>query len=130
MSQGDQTVTDNPGSVVRADMNTELGALYSISSGASAPSTTCAYMLWQDTTNNILKQRDAANANWVPVFSVDQTDKVVAQPAFGGIATVASATTTDLGSTNAASVTVSGTTTITGFGSAMLKGQVKKGTFS
>lgn len=47
-----------------------------------------------------------------------------------GSATIASASTVDLGSTPETSITISGTTTITSFGSSMKVGQTKIATFS
>jgi hypothetical protein len=63
--QDDQTVANAPGATVRADINANLQALVTLSSGTSAPSTTWAYMLWADTTNGLLKQRNAANTGWL-----------------------------------------------------------------
>lgn len=64
-SQGDQSVANAAGATVRADINAELQALVSNSSGASAPATTYAYEFWADTTNGVLKQRNAANSGWL-----------------------------------------------------------------
>lgn len=51
----------------RADfMNNDL-ALRSCFSGTSAPSPTVAYMLWADTTNNLLKIRNAADSAWITI---------------------------------------------------------------
>ncbi len=47
------------------------------------------------------------------------------QPLFVAAATIASASTTDLGSSNAQAITISGTTTITAFGSSAPTGMVK-----
>lgn len=63
--QDDQSVANAPGATVRADINANLQALVTLSSGTSAPSTTWAYMLWADTTNGLLKQRNAANTGWL-----------------------------------------------------------------
>lgn len=65
LSQGDQAVANQAGAAFRADMNLELQAIVSNSSGASAPSTTYAYQWWADTTNGLLKQRNAANTSWM-----------------------------------------------------------------
>jgi microcystin-dependent protein len=64
-SQNPLVVPDGTGAQVRADFNNALDTLNTINSGPSAPATTEAYMLWADTTNNLLKQRDAANATWI-----------------------------------------------------------------
>lgn len=63
--QDDQSVANAPGATVRGDINANLQALVTLSSGASAPSTTWAYQLWADTTNALLKQRNAANSGWL-----------------------------------------------------------------
>lgn len=65
MSQHDQNIANDTGAAVRGDINNALAALFGLSSGASAPSTTIAYMLWADTTSGLLKQRNAANTGWL-----------------------------------------------------------------
>lgn len=47
------------------DINNALDTLNTLYSGPAAPTTTEAYMLWADTTNGILKQRNSANSAWV-----------------------------------------------------------------
>ncbi len=47
--------------------NDAINTLATNNSGASAPSTTYAYMLWADTTTGLLKQRNAANSAWIVV---------------------------------------------------------------
>lgn len=44
--------------------NAALDTLNTLNSGGSAPSTTEADMWWMDTTNGLLKQRNAANSGW------------------------------------------------------------------
>lgn len=48
------------------DVNSALDTLNTLNSGGSGPSTTEADMLWADTTNGLIKQRDGGNANWYP----------------------------------------------------------------
>jgi hypothetical protein len=72
MAQHDYVVANDSGAGVRADLNNALAAIVSINSGASAPSTTYAYMLWADTTNGVLKRRNAANSAWLVVRSLDE----------------------------------------------------------
>ena len=43
------------GATFRADLNSCLGDIQSSNSGSSAPSTTVAYKIWADTSNNLLK---------------------------------------------------------------------------
>lgn len=67
MSQNDMTIANAAGATVRADINSALQALVGLNSGSSAPSTTFAYMLWADTANAVLKQRNAANSGWAEI---------------------------------------------------------------
>jgi hypothetical protein len=66
------------------------------------------------------------SANWICYWYVPKSG----QPLTTGLKTIASATTTELGSTPYTSITVSGTTTITSFGSTAPTGAVKDLTFS
>jgi hypothetical protein len=65
MSQHSFSVANQSRTSYRGDVNSALQALVSQSSGASEPSTKYAYQIWADTTNGILKQRNAANAAWI-----------------------------------------------------------------
>jgi len=67
MSQHDYVLDNASGAAFRSDLNNALLAVASLNSGASEPSTTYAYMFWYDTTNNVLKQRNAANNAWVTI---------------------------------------------------------------
>ena len=67
MSQHDLDIANQTASAVRSDINNALQALGSTNSGASAPATTYANMLWYDTTANILKIRAEANDAWISI---------------------------------------------------------------
>ena len=67
MAQHDYNIANQSGQAFRADLNNALAAIVSGNSGASAPSTTFAYMWWSDTTTGLLKIRNAANNAWVVV---------------------------------------------------------------
>lgn len=73
MAQHDYNIANGSGSTVRADINAALDAVVSQNSGATAPSTTFAYMLWADTTAGIMKLRNAANTAWLNWFNLDGT---------------------------------------------------------
>jgi hypothetical protein len=74
MTQHDMNIANDTGAAVRSDINNALASLVSCSSGTSAPSTTFAYMLWADTTNNLLKQRNGANSAWITLGDLGETD--------------------------------------------------------
>src|SRR5713226_3718289 len=63
--------------------NTALAALAGMIQGGSAPTpastglASTSGVWWHDTTNNQVKLRDQADANWMPAASVDETNKLV-----------------------------------------------------
>lgn len=67
MSQHDYILENANGAAFRSDMNSALGAVATLNSGASAPATTYPFMLWADSATGYLKQRNAANDAWVTV---------------------------------------------------------------
>ena len=73
MSQHDFNIANQTAPSFRTDLNNALQALATLSSGASAPSTTFANMLWYDTTNNILKMRSEADDAWISIGYLDQS---------------------------------------------------------
>jgi hypothetical protein len=115
--------------------NNAMKAALTMQSGASAPTTvgtgltSLAGILWHDTTTNSLKIRDQADGAWMVIGGIDETGKIWLAPIGGGTDTIASASTTDIGTKLASNLSVTGTTTITSFGSTMLPGQSKIVTF-
>lgn len=140
MSQGSlqvPTVGVVSGLTMAQDINNALAALYSANSGSSAPTnaaggTPVLGQVWIDTTSAtkpVLKQY--TGSAWVPKGVINVTNGIWTPPIAGGIATtIASATTTDLGSVPEAYVTVSGVVTITGLGSSAIVGSIHAVTFS
>jgi len=76
MSQHDLSIANQGFPAFRSDLNDALQALGSLNSGATAPSTTFANMLWYDTANNLLKMRNEDNDAWVTLFEINQTTDV------------------------------------------------------
>jgi hypothetical protein len=77
MAQSDQIVQNATFPSVRADINDNLAALFSQSSGNSAPTVTVAYQPWIDTSGAqaVWKVRNSANTAWVTIgtFAADGT---------------------------------------------------------
>ena len=73
MSQHDFNIANQGFPAFRSDLNDALGALASLSSGTTEPSTTYANQLWYDTTNDLLKMRNEANDAWITIAYLDQT---------------------------------------------------------
>ena len=128
MSQNDMVIANPDGATVRADLNSALQALASMSSGTAAPGTPYAGQWWWDTTNNLIKIRNGANNAWITAFTFDGTTLGL----YAGInsngkakgTTIPSAGTTDLGAADSDFIDVSGTTGITSFGSTTTRNRV------
>ena len=71
MAQHDYNIANGTGAAVRSDLNNALAAIVSQNSGATAPSTTYAYMPWADTTTGLFKIRNAANNGWITLYQLD-----------------------------------------------------------
>jgi microcystin-dependent protein len=67
MAQHDYSISNQSFPAFRADLNNALDAIVTSNSGTAAPSLTHPHMFWADTIAGLLKQRDGANANWVPI---------------------------------------------------------------
>jgi hypothetical protein len=72
MAQADQTVQNDTFPTVRADINNNLAALFTDSSGATAPTVTVAFQDWIDTsgTDPLWKKRNAANNAWITLGTI------------------------------------------------------------
>jgi len=71
MAQADGNCANASGSAFRSDLNSQLAALFTTSSGATSPATTFAYQLWADTTANVLKIRNSSNTDWITLRGLD-----------------------------------------------------------
>lgn len=71
MAQADGNCANASGSAFRSDLNNQLAALFTTSSGATAPATTFAYQQWADTTANLLKIRNGSNTDWITLRGLD-----------------------------------------------------------
>lgn len=79
MPQNDFSISNASGAAVRADINSALQALATISSGSSAPSTTYAYQIWLDSssaTAPVIKQRNSGNTDWIEIATLDANGNV------------------------------------------------------
>jgi hypothetical protein len=73
MAQSDQSVQNATFPSVRADINDNLAALFSQSSGNGAPSVTVAFQPWVDTSSSppVWKVRNGSNSAWITVGVLD-----------------------------------------------------------
>ena len=70
MAQHDYVIANQSGSAFRADLNNALSATVTGNSGSSAPSSTYAYMIWNDTTSNQRKIRNSSNSAWITLSTL------------------------------------------------------------
>jgi len=73
MAQHDFEIDNQTAPAFRTDLNNALEALATLSSGASAPTTTYPNMLWYDSANNILKMRSEADDAWIDIGTLNQS---------------------------------------------------------
>jgi len=73
MSDHDGVIANDTGAAVRADLNLLFQAILNGFSGTSAPAAPVAYQLWNDTANGLLKQRNAANTDWLVRGNIAET---------------------------------------------------------
>ena len=86
----DYVIGNQTGANFRTDLNNVLAEIQALNSGTSAPSTTVAYKLWADTTNNKLKMRNAANNAWIEIGDLTAANLGLvkaASPTFSGTVT-------------------------------------------
>ena len=111
--------------------NDALATLNTGWSGSSAPSTPATGQTWLDTSAvGIIAVKRYDGTQWVVEQTIDSTNHVLFNPIGGGSATLASASTTDIGSKTEALISITGTTTISSFGSSLGTGQSKVLVFS
>jgi hypothetical protein len=93
MAQSDQVVQNATFPTVRADINDNLAALYSQSSGNSAPAVTVAFQPWIDTSSSppVKKVRNGSNTAWITESILDPAGIVTAIANGGTGATTATA---------------------------------------
>lgn len=113
-----------------ANYNNALAALQTCNSGATAPNNDVSGMpvkgqcwLNTSTTPNTVEMYDSAN--WTTVGWLDTVNHQWIANNAGGTGTIASATTTDLGSVVNPVLTITSTTTIASFGTTALTGTIK-----
>lgn len=113
------------------NFNNAIDSLNQMNSGASAPTnqlsgTPSAGNQWLNTTSSINAAEFYDGTSWIINYWIDTVNHIkIGFVGGGAINTVASASTTDLCSTNPAYLNVSGTTTINSFGSNCALGQWK-----
>ena len=75
MSQvSDYDIANASGAQVRGDINNVLDAIKTLNSGSSDPTGAVAFMLYGDTSDNILKIRNSANSSFTEIGNINQAN--------------------------------------------------------
>ena len=70
MATHDYVLANQSGSSFRTDLNNALAAIVSGNSSGTEPSTTYAYMIWNDSGNGLRKIRNSANNAWITLSTL------------------------------------------------------------
>jgi len=94
-------IQNDTGANVRADINSNMAAIYSLNASSSEPSAdnSVARMIWADETNNELKIRNSTNTSFITIGSLNETNlglALKASPTFTGNVTVPAGTVSSL----------------------------------
>lgn len=75
MSQiSDYDIANASGAAVRADINLVLDAIKTLNSGSGDPTNAVAFMLYGDTSDNILKVRNSANSSFTEIGNINEAN--------------------------------------------------------
>ena len=75
MSQvSDYDIANASGASVRSDINLVLDAVKTLNSGSSDPTNAVAFMLYGDTSDNILKIRNSSNTSFTEIGNINQAN--------------------------------------------------------
>lgn len=85
--QHSYSIQNQAGAAFRADLNDALTAIVSNNSGATEPNPSHAFQWWADTTSGILKQRNAANNEWISLFYLSSGEPINATPVLSEVPT-------------------------------------------
>ena len=69
-------IQNDTGANVRADINSNMAAIYSLNASSSEPSAanSVARMIWADESNNELKIRNGTNTSFITIGSLNETN--------------------------------------------------------
>jgi len=68
-SQTDYNLANQTMPNARTDINNIYDSILTNNSGTTSPTTTQPYMLWSDTTANLMKMRNAADSAWISIWN-------------------------------------------------------------
>ena len=94
-------IQNDTGANVRADINSNMAAIYSLNASSAEPSAanSVARMIWADESNNELKIRNGTNTSFITIGSLNETNlglATIASPTFTGNVGVPAGTVSSL----------------------------------
>ena len=94
-------IQNDTGANVRADINSNMAAIYSLNASSAEPSAanSVARMIWADENNNELKIRNGTNTSFITIGSLNETNlglATIASPTFTGNVGVPAGTVSSL----------------------------------
>ena len=94
-------IQNDTGANVRADINSNMAAIYSLNASSDEPSAanSVARMIWADESNNELKIRNGTNTSFITIGSLNETNlglATLASPTFTGNVGVPAGTVSSL----------------------------------
>ncbi len=94
-------IQNDAGANVRADINSNMAAIYSLNASSSTPTAanSVARMIWADESSNELKIRNSTNTSFITIGSLNETNlglAKIASPAFTGNVNVPAGTVSSL----------------------------------
>ena len=111
-----------------ANWNNFLDSLLTAHTGAARPAYAQAGTLWFNAATKYLNYYDGTQD--IALFAIDATNHLLNPPIGGGVASLASAGTVDIGSVPQSALSITGTTAITSLGTSMKPGQIKALSFT
>lgn len=72
MAVSDYLISDQTAEEVRLEINDALEAIATNNANPSVPPATFPHMWWYDTTNDVLKMRNAADDDWIDIAYINQ----------------------------------------------------------
>lgn len=128
-SWGTMNANVESGTQLATDLNGFANAVESQHSGSTRPSYAQAGIRWLNTSSSAWGVYTYDGTNDIYEGTFDSTNHIWQPVIGGGVSSLSSAATTDLGSVPGARITINGSVTITSFGSTAGVGQVKILTF-
>lgn len=113
----------NSGTKLVTNYNNARNTLISSHSATARPNYATAGTIWYDITNSVFKLYDGTSD--LVLWGLDLSNHLIQMVLGGGVTSIASASTVNIGSSKSAVISITGTTTIASLGTSVAIGQFK-----